>query len=508
MALLSSTFNDIKCYNLSAGKTTPQFFDEALKKKKSLRYNDEYKRRVELIQDFEFPTSANCVKVSQDGQFIAAAGIYKPELRMFDTNELSLKFSRHLDAEIVDMQFLSKDYKKMVLIGNDRSIEFHAQYGKHHSLRIPKFGRSVAYDDATCNLYVGASSHEIYVIDLEQGQYQAPLVSSLEFVNQVALNPKLPLLGCAGSSGTVEFWDVRMPKAVSSIQTVYADDDDFENDAHCLAWSESGMHLAVGTTSGISRLFDIRSSKALAERNHRNGLCIKRISFLKTQAGKQLIASMDDKAIKLWKADETAELVTTVECESKMNDFAFFDNSGLLVIAADQPRLGAYFIPHLGVAPKWCSYIDTMTEELEENPNKQIYDDYQFVSRETLEQLSADDLIGTKFLKPYMHGYFMEVKMFQKLKRASEPFAYEEYRKKKISEKVESRRKMRVTPKPKVLANANLHQKLHTELNDGTDPLASQKGKKAADKASALLADVRFQQLFSNPDFEIENATV
>lgn len=510
MALSVTSFNDIKCYNLSAGKSTPQFYEEAKKKKKSLRYNDEYRRRVEILQDFEFPTASTRVRVSNDKKYICATGIYKPEIRMFDTQELGMKFSRHVDSEVVDMQFLSDDYKKVALLGADRSIEFHAQYGRHHKVRIPKFGRSLCYDDEACNLFVGSSINEIYRLDLEQGQFLAPLESTLDFVNQVSLNPEMPLLGCAGSDGVVEFWDVRAPTAVAHLQAVLADDDlDNGKQAYCLDWSPSGMHIAVGTSSGISRLFDLRSHRAFAERDQRNGLPIRSIRFHTPQTGAQLVASMDDKAIKLWNADEGAELVTTVESEAKMNDFTFCANSGLLFVAVDQPRVGAYFIPQLGVAPKWCSFLDSMTEELEENPNKQLFEDFQFVSKETLEQLSAEDLIGSKFLKPYMHGYFMEVKMFQKLKMASEPFAYEEYRKKKIAEKVASKRKMRVTPRqPKVAANENLHKKLLTDVDDGGDALASQKGKKAADKASALLADARFGQLFSNPDFEIEETKV
>lgn len=49
----------MKIYNLSAGKTTPEFLLEAYKKHKSLRYNEEYKRRIEVIQDFDFPSSCS-----------------------------------------------------------------------------------------------------------------------------------------------------------------------------------------------------------------------------------------------------------------------------------------------------------------------------------------------------------------------------------------------------------------------------------------------------------------
>ena len=37
--------------------------------------------------------------------------------------ELSMKWVRHLDAEVVDFQVLSEDYAKLALLCNDRSIQ-------------------------------------------------------------------------------------------------------------------------------------------------------------------------------------------------------------------------------------------------------------------------------------------------------------------------------------------------------------------------------------------------
>ena len=83
-------------------------------------------------------------------------------------------------------------------------------------------------------------------------------------------------------------------------------------------------------------------------------------------------------------------------------------------------------------------------------------EDYQFVTKDQLEQLGASEsgdldsqpkdwqaswvsrvsksglrLVGTKFLQPYMHGFFMDYRLHAKLKAALEPFAFEEYRKQK-----------------------------------------------------------------------------
>lgn len=39
--------------------------------------------------------------------------------------------------------------------------------------------------------------------------------------------------------------------------------------------------------------------------------------------------------------------------------------------------LQAHFIPSLGPAPRWCSFLEGLTEELEENVQPTVYDDYR-----------------------------------------------------------------------------------------------------------------------------------
>ena len=70
-----------------------------------------------------------------------------------------------------------------------------------------------------------------------------------------------------------------------------------------------------------------------------------------------------------------------------------------------------------------------MTEELEESNTTSLYDDFKFVTAVDLEKLQASHLIGSSMLKSYMHGYFMELKAYQKLLLANDPFAYEKYKK-------------------------------------------------------------------------------
>jgi ribosome biogenesis protein ENP2 len=66
-----------------------------------LKKDSEWTRRVELIQDLEFPEASNISKFTPDGKFIVATGTYKPQFRVFELDQMSMKFDRHTDAETV-----------------------------------------------------------------------------------------------------------------------------------------------------------------------------------------------------------------------------------------------------------------------------------------------------------------------------------------------------------------------------------------------------------------------
>jgi len=90
--------NNVKIYNLSAGKSLPEWLSE--RKRRTLQKNDiNVRRRIELLQDFEMPIASTNVCVSADKQYIMASGVYKPRVRCYETSELCMKFERCLDSE-------------------------------------------------------------------------------------------------------------------------------------------------------------------------------------------------------------------------------------------------------------------------------------------------------------------------------------------------------------------------------------------------------------------------
>lgn len=116
-----------------------------------------------------------------------------------------------------------------------------------------------------------------------------------------------------------------------------------------------------------------------------------------------------------------------------------------------------------------------------------VYEDFKFLTRAEVEELSAGGLIGTPALKGYMHGFFMEMKLYSKLRAVSKPFEYEEHRKKKIRDKIDEKRQSRINAKkrlPKV--NSLLAEKF-------------MKGKKGNEEE---IVDDRFSALFKRSEFE------
>lgn len=65
--------NNVKIYNLSAGKSLPDWLSD--RKKRALqKKNVDIRRRIELIQDFDMPAVSNNIKLSPDGQYIITTG--------------------------------------------------------------------------------------------------------------------------------------------------------------------------------------------------------------------------------------------------------------------------------------------------------------------------------------------------------------------------------------------------------------------------------------------------
>mmetsp|Transcript_3098 Transcript_3098/g.4768 ORF Transcript_3098/g.4768 Transcript_3098/m.4768 type:complete len:732 (+) Transcript_3098:125-2320(+) len=486
-----ATFNGCKVYNLSNNKTLPLFLSE--RKKRALAKDEDYRRRLELIQDFEMPTATQCLKMTKDGEHIIATGTYPPVVKCYTVSDMALKFQRGLNAEVVAFECLSDNFGKLVFLQTDRNLNFHAPYGTHYSVRIPKFGRDLQYHWSSCDLFVGACGDEVYRLNLETGMFKEPFSMSYSGCNKLHINPVHPLLACGGEEGICEFWDLRSRTAVSRIRLPQAQRGASEITA--LKFDTDGLTLGLGSSDGNCVIYDIRSSTPLYTKEHQYGLPIIDIAY-HNESGH--IISTDKKIAKVWKRSggNMGQILTNIEPPCDINALLPVRDqrgpSGLMFIGGEQSRVMSYFVPQLGPAPRWCSFLEGITEELEETAlggpggSGSAYEDYKFLTRAEVEDLGASGLIGTPMLKGYMHGFFIEMGLYSKLRAVSKPFEYEEHRKARIRDKIEERRQSRINAQKRL-------PKVNKQL--------AEKFMKTAPSADKIVDD-RFAALFKREEFE------
>ena len=472
--ILVSDINDFKLYNLSKGRTLQELLSSVKNNLKLLKKNDEYTNRIELIQEFNFKTAGSCIKLTDDGSHIFAAGVYAPRLKIFDLKEMSLKVERGLDSEVVKIATISDDYTKCALLLEDRNIEIHAQYGKHFSIRIPKFGRDMIYNKYQAELLTCGSGNEIYRLNLNEGSFMKQYETGINGINCIRHNPFLNILGACGEDGKLEIWDINSNSRSAHLPDTFNSTNEFSS------MEFSDFYLSLGTANGHISTFDLRYPKPLYTIKHPYK---KPIHTIKYHQSSESLITVDKKMIKFTNI-KTGELISNVEANNDINDFEICPGTGMFFTANESPKLEIYFAPKIGNAPQWCSFLEKITEELEENNNTSLSADKKFLDMKNLEELSCTNLIGTKFLTPYMHGYFMDMKMYKKLKALIEPFNYEKFLENKKQESMN-----------KLLGNRIIVKKREPKVNENMIGVSID---------NITVEDSRFSKLFNNTDYTID----
>lgn len=351
-------------------------------------------------------------------------------------------------------QMLSDDWTKSLHLQSDRTVEFHAQGGTHTRVRIPKFGRCIDYDFPRATGLIGSSSREIYRLNLDLGQFLSPFNlgigpsgedEGVTGCNSIDINPAHGLLsfGTEGA-GTVELWDPRIRNRVGKLSILTQEILDSaliaskrglpalslpgENresvaletakaglSVTALSSAEDGLNLAAGTSTGHILLYDLRMRKPYLTKDQGFSQAIHSLSWPGdtlsktissthsssngTSGAKDHILSSDSKVIKIWNKNDgknLASISTPNGSESSdINHVHHLPGTGLIVAAVEGTQMGAWYVPTLGPAPKWCSFLDNVTTEIDEmedggvgnNERKGVYEDFKFVDKEELERL-------------------------------------------------------------------------------------------------------------------------
>lgn len=344
------------------------------------------------------------------------------------------------------------------------------------------------------------------------------------------------LLAFGTSIGTVEYWDSRSRNRVGILS---APPDAFEGKSEitALTFPSSGLEVAVGDSNGIVQLYDLRSPKPLLRKDQGYGYPIKNIIYLDgAQTAEPKILTADKRVIKIWDPKDGTPW-TSVEPSVDLNHVEWVPKTGMLLTANEGRQQHSFFIPQLGPAPRWCSFLDNIVEEMAEDPNDpnafgkgasgDVYDNFKFLTHEQLKQLSLDHLVGTtSLLRPYMHGFFVAQKLYEEARLISNPDLWQEQRAKSIAEKISKERESRIRGNKKVAVKVNrklaekmlekqeeqerrrakrvLKQGGDDDMLDTTTAPAVEEPTKPAD---GVLNDPRFAKMFEDPEFEIDEQT-
>jgi ribosome biogenesis protein ENP2 len=98
-------FQDMKVYTVNGPSTAsslPDWITKKTGKSKKRQRRERIQTNLQLIQDFTFPQTGTKIRTTRDGHHAMAIGTYKPQLRCWDLDELTLKFERVTDSEGVD----------------------------------------------------------------------------------------------------------------------------------------------------------------------------------------------------------------------------------------------------------------------------------------------------------------------------------------------------------------------------------------------------------------------
>lgn len=419
----------------------------------------------------------------------------------------------------------------------------------HTRVRLPRFGRALGYHYPSADALIGAAGNEVYRLNLDQGRYLAPYTlgqqgNIVHGCNAIDVNPAHGLLSFGtDGSGVVELWDPRMRRQAGSLSVAtrtvldaallaarrqlpgvqLGEDADAEAVAQAsstlavtsLASAADGLNLAVGTNTGHVLLYDLRMDKPYTTKDQGFGLPIQSLSWpgdanvdtpTRTQSeadGKVL--SADAKVIKIWDKGSAENLVSVAPAGplTNLNHVMHYPGSGLLFAAVEATQMAAWYVPALGPAPRWCSFVDNITDEIDRTDTAvstgdsgvNAYEDFKFVDHAELERLELAHLIGTPLLRPYMHGYFLSLKLYERARLLAHPQAYDEAKQRAIRARMDREAESRV----RSVQNAKPSRQVKVNR-----PLAD---KLASDEASTLLHDDRFKELFTNPEFQVDETS-
>lgn len=471
---------------------------------------------------------------------------------------------------------LSSDYTKSLHLQSDRSLEFHTPGGCHYTTRLPRYGRDIVYDRQSTEALVPAvgvnqdGMGEVYRLNLESGRYMRSFevdVGGDDFtsagggtlqggintgsVNTAAIAEQSHNLLAFGTSlGTVELWDPRAKGRAGvllpPVQPANVGFDDARSEITALDFNRSGMSLGTGSSNGLIHLYDLRSPVPYQVKDQGYGFAVHTLEFLEPSSATQAatmepkLLTADKRIIKLWDIEDKMPW-TSVEPAVDIKSVAWCKDSGMLLTANEGRQQHSFFVPQLGPAPKWCSFLDNLVEEMAEDPNdpnafkatqSAAYPGYTMVTKDIIEGWKTK-MIDAHIPAIDVESYMQDGKMILENEGTWQMKSYlyeyhqsqfgqgESTRQNKVEQAIEKQRESRIRGKKKIdvkvnrrlaermkLAEEKRERKHAKRLVEGggdaemVDAPATSEGK---DKS--VVGGGRFAQLFEDQDFAVDETS-
>lgn len=99
-----SNQSEVPVYTISGSNTArplPEWL--ARRRKRSLKDDPEYANRVELLQDFEFEEASQCIRVSEDGDWVMSTGM---SLKTLDSLSKEININHMPEQEPTNRKFI------------------------------------------------------------------------------------------------------------------------------------------------------------------------------------------------------------------------------------------------------------------------------------------------------------------------------------------------------------------------------------------------------------------
>lgn len=290
---------------------------------------------IDTLRGFEYSVACTGISITPDCKRILAIGTYKPSIKLFDLENLSLKFERHAVTDLQKVLPLLEDADKFAALRADRVVEFHTRNGLHDTVRYPKRLRDIVFNSCNSELYSCADENGLSRFNLEQGRF-LPSISSSAAAHSLVYSCRHGLLA-AVASNQVDFIDTRTHKPVlgrhyggAALTSAQFDD--------------TGLHFIVGREDGTVGVQDILGG-AEPKNTMRVGDTVHKIvasdEYILVSNGMRIFVFLND------------DIVTVIDPEFQINDFDV--KGGLLAIGGENEDMRTYFAGCIEDAPAWLA---------------------------------------------------------------------------------------------------------------------------------------------------------